>query len=199
MNKPKSTLLNMVLSLMGVTLIAGALLGGVYMLTSEPIARAKSDAVKAAISEVVPAFTNDPAADVVEIRELGGSEITIYPAYNGDNLVGAAVEGSSNEGFSGNITVMFGFDADGKVYGYRVLSHAETPGLGSKMEKWFRSDVDDRSVIGLDPGQGAAYLKRDKGEVDGITAATISSRAFLDALRSAHKAFINFRNGHSKK
>jgi electron transport complex protein RnfG len=77
-----------------------------------------------------------------------------------------------------------------------VLSHAETPGLGAKMNEWFRSDIGNRSVIGRNPANTEMRVTKDAGgTIDAITAATISSRAFLDALRESYKAFVAY-NGH---
>ena len=111
-------------------------------------------------------------------------------------LNGAAVETSSNNGFAGEITVMAGFNADGSVRDYRVLKQAETPGLGSKMEMWFRDPAGARSVIGKNPETTPFYVTKDKeqhGAIDGITAATISSRAFLESMRNAYDAYKQFQ------
>lgn len=194
--KLKSSFLTMVLSLGGFTLVAGLLLGFVSHLTEKPIAEARQRAINDAIAAVAPAFTNSPSAEAVDVAQPDGHVIVIYPACQADTLCGAAVQSYSLSGFSGEIDVMFGFDLRGEVTGYSVLTHAETPGLGAKMEEWFRSPEGRRSVIGLDPSLRRAYVSKDGGEVDGITAATISSRAFLDALRRAHDAFIEYRNSH---
>ena len=75
------------------------------------------------------------------------------------------------------------------MFNYSVLQHAETPGLGSKMQDWFRLEGTDRNVLGSDLSQGPLRVKKDGGTVDAITAATISSRAFLDAVNRAYSAF----------
>lgn len=198
MKKIASTLPNMVLSLGIITALAGALLGGVYALTEQPIARqAAADRIKA-ISEVAPPFTNNPDADAREII-LDGIHYTVYPAINGDTLAGAAVLASSMNGFAGEISVMAGFNADGALRDYRVIKHAETPGLGSKMEQWFRDPVAERSVLGKNPAKTHFYVTKDKeqqGEIDAITAATISSRAFLETLRHAYEAYRQYSLGN---
>ena len=89
-----------------------------------------------------------------------------------------------------------GFNADGSVRDYRVLKQAETPGLGSKMEMWFRDPAGARSVIGKNPETTPFYVTKDKeqhGAIDGITAATISSRAFLESMRDAYQAYKQFQ------
>ena len=103
-------------------------------------------------------------------------------------VVGAAVESFTNKGFSGEIRVIVGFDTEGKIKDYSVLQHSETPGLGSKMQEWFRTDRNKQNVIGREVGSGLKVSK-DGGDVDAITAATISSRAFLDAINRAYAAF----------
>lgn len=202
MKKLASTLPNMILSLGVITVVAGALLGGVYALTKEPIARQDKERQLAAIQAVVPPFTNNPEADRTSFTCADGTVCTLYPAFSDDRLVGAAVETSSMNGFSGEIRVMVGFEGDGIIRDYRVLQQAETPGLGAKMEEWFRDPAGARSVIGKDPQTAPMYVVKDadkNGTVDGITAATISSRAFLESVRDAYEAYQNFRKEVAKK
>lgn len=192
MKKLKSTLPNMILSLGIVSIVAAGLLGGMYMITKEPIAKMEEKSRIDAIRRVAPEFDNNPVADAVEITTKGGTKCTVFPAYLKGKFNGAAVSTYSMEGFGGEVRIMAGFNADGTVKDYQVLSHAETPGLGSKMELWFRDPKDARSVLGKSPAEVSFYVVKDKeqgGEIDGITAATISSRAFLGALREAFEAF----------
>jgi len=87
------------------------------------------------------------------------------------------------------IRIMAGFDAEGKLFNYTVLEHNETPGLGSKMENWFREDKNQQTIIGYDMKQGVIKLVKDGGSIDAITAATISSRAFIEAINMAYTAY----------
>ena len=197
MKKLASTLPNMILSLGIITIASGALLGWVYSITKEPIALQAAAQQQAAIAEVAPAFDNNPEADKWE-TEINGVPFTVYPAYDDGKLVGAAVKGSSMNGFAGEITVMCGFEADGTVKDYRVLQQAETPGLGTKMEPWFRDPAGARSVIGKNPASTSFFVTKDSGgEIDGITAATISSRAFLETMRNAYEAYRNYEKKKS--
>lgn len=199
MKKLKSTLPNMLLSLGLVTTLAAALLCGMYLLTKQPIAEAHSRNQLEAIRRVSPEFDNNPVADSLSIVTPGGTHCTVYPAYLHGTLNGAAVSTYSMDGFGGQITIMAGFNADGTVKDYQVLSHAETPGLGSKMELWFRDPKGARSILGKSPGQVAFFVTKDKdagGQIDGITAATISSRAFLGAMREAYEAFRTISTPH---
>lgn len=191
MKKLASSLLWMVVSLGLVTVIAAAVLSYVHDVTEKPIADMERQKKIDAIAEVVPPFDNDPMTDFWVDSESG---CTVYIAKKGDDIVGGAVESYSLDGFSGRIDLIFGFDINGNVTGYRVIKHAETPGLGAKMEQWFRDSVGMRSVIGRNLNSYSLTVTKDGGDVDGITAATISSRAFLDALRRGYESFRKSNN-----
>lgn len=194
MAKLKSTLPNMVLSLGIIGLVAGGLLGGMYAITKKPIENAEKKQLTASIAEVAPAFDNSPEDDRDTIR-IEGRDFVVYPAYEGSQLKGAAVLGYTMEGFSGEVAVLCGFDAQGNIKDYRVIRHAETPGLGAKMEEWFHDPSGARSVIGRNPSVESFYVTKDKdkdGQIDAITAATISSRAFLGVLRDAYMAYRDY-------
>lgn len=199
MKKLASTLPNMLLSLGLVCIIAAAILGGMFLLTKKPIAKADQEGRISAIKKVAPAFDNNPVKEAVEVHLPDGRICTVYPAYIGGKLNGAAVAVSTMDGFAGEISIMAGFTADGKVNDYQVLSHAETPGLGSKMQMWFRDPKGARSVIDKSPADTKFFVSKDKdagGEIDAITAATISSRAFLGALRTAYDLYREFKEAH---
>ena len=193
MKKLASTLPNMILSLGTITIVAGAILGATYAATKEPIAKQQQMQQEAAIASVAPKFDNNPEAEKWE-TDIDGQTYTVYPARENGKLVGAAVKGATMSGFAGEIVVMCGFEADGTVKDYRVLQQAETPGLGTKMEEWFRDPTGARSVIGKNPGTVDFHVTKDQGAIDGITAATISSRAFLGVMRHAYKAFLKYEN-----
>lgn len=192
----------MVVSLGLITCVAALLLGGVYALTADKIAAAEQQAQVQAISEVAPEFDNNPLDErFVYVANAGTKDsllIEVYPARMGGELVGAAVKSVSMNGFSGEISIMYGFKSDGSVNNYKVLKHAETAGLGSKMQEWFRDGKDNRSVIGLNPGTDDVRVTKDGGQVDAITAATISSRAFLGALNDAYKAYLEMQNNEKE-
>ena len=179
----------MLLSLTIICLVAGGILAGVNMYTAGPIAKTKAATLQNAIREVVPAFDNNPTAEAYLAATAEGDSVKIYPATKGGEFVGAAVESNTKKGFSGEIRVIVGFDATGKLYNYSVLQHAETPGLGAKMQEWFRMDKNKQSVLGRTLSAGELKVSKDGGDVDAITAATISSRAFLHAINRAYSAF----------
>lgn len=177
----------MFLVLGSITIIAGLSLGSVFEATKEPIALAKSLKKELAIKNVVPAFDNMPGQDSLSVKVTDGSKLMIYPAKKAGVLVGAAVESTSSKGFGGEVKIMIGFDTNGQIVDYSVLEHKETPGLGTKMDPWFRTGKGDiRKKV---PGKNKMTVSKDGGEIDAITAATISSRAFLDAVNKGHEGF----------
>jgi electron transport complex protein RnfG len=100
---------------------------------------------------------------------------------------GVAIE-TVVDGFGGPFRVMVGFDAEGNILGYEILEHQETPGLGSHMVHWFKNaDKPGQNIIGRKAGN--LTVSKDGGDVDAITAATITSRAFLKAINQAYAEF----------
>lgn len=189
MAKLKSTLPNMFLSLTIICVVAGAILAGVNMMTMEPIAASKAATLEKAIQDVTPAFDNKPTEEAYMAVTGDGDSLKIYPAKKDGKFVGAAVESNTMKGFSGEIKVIVGFDVEGKLLNYAVLQHAETPGLGAKMQEWFRMEDKNQNVLGRSLANGELKVTKDGGDVDAITAATISSRAFLNAVNRAYSAF----------
>lgn len=191
MKKLESSLKNMLLVLTGVTIIAVGLLAYVNELTKEPIAAANMKTLNGALKSVVPAFTNNPVAECDTIfEEKNGKKLVqyiVYPAKNGDQLVGTAVQATSL-GFGGEIKVLVGFDSEGKIYDYSLLSHVETPGLGSKADIWFKKG-NKGDIVGMNPGATPLVVKNDGGQIDAITASTITTRAFLNAVNAAYAAY----------
>lgn len=191
MEKLKSTLPNMLISLAGICLVAGAALAAVNRFTEEPIRESKAAALQAAIRKVTPEFDNNPTEEAYKAPTYEGDSLVIFPATKNGIPVGVAVESSTRKGFGGEIQVIVGFDTEGKLLNYSVLRHAETPGLGSKMEQWFRTEKNKQNVLGRRLSEGNLKVTKDGGSVDAITAATISSRAFLDAVNRAYSAYTN--------
>ena len=179
MKKLESTLKNMMLSLTCITVVAAAALAGVNMLTEETINAQKEAQKQAAISAVLPAH-----ARVADADEVNG--LVIYRAYDADEqFVGAAVQ-TETDGFGGKIKLMVGFDAESKIVDYAILEQTETPGLGTHIVEWFKNaDKPGQNIIGR-TADGAMKVSKDGGDVDAITAATISSRAFLTAVNAAY-------------
>ena len=189
MKKLESTLTNMVLVLTGVAVVMGGVLAYVNHLTEGPIAQQKENALADGIKSVM-GVTDITVAKTDTVRQnVGGKEQTyiIYQTQDAQKKdLGAAVE-STTGGFGGDLKVLVGFDPDGKILGYTLLEHAETPGLGAKADKWFQKG-EKGDIIGKDPKEPLTVSK-DGGQVDAITASTITSRAFLLAVNNAYHAY----------
>ena len=195
--KKESTFINMVLVLFVITLVASAALGAVYEITKEPIAAAKLEKKLNAIKEVVPDFNNNPSDEMYKVGLNEKDTLEFYPAKKDGVLVGTAVKTLTNKGFGGNIWIMVGFEPDGTIHNYSVLEHTETPGLGTKMVSWFKPTEPSReksSVINKNPGTINFTVSKDGGDIDAITAATISSRAFLDAINTGYDEYMKNNN-----
>ncbi len=176
----------MLLVLTGITAICVALLAYVNELTKEPIAQANAKTLSDAVKAVVPGFDNDPIAEK-KVQMVNGVEYAVYPASKGGEFIGAAVE-SKAMGFGGDLKVLVGFDAKGNIIDYSLLSHAETPGLGSKADAWFKKG-EKGDITGKNPGETPLTVTKDNGQIDAITASTITSRAFLNAVNLAYAAY----------
>lgn len=179
----KSTLTNMVLVLFTITLLSSAMVGGVNLLTERPIAEAREAAKQASLAEVLPTFDRTENWQM----ESNGLQLTINKAFSGDNVVGYAIESFSMSGYSGEVRLMVGFDVDGKIINISVLQQKETPGLGANMTK------ENNPLINSFRSKQAADIKmvvrKDGGDVDALTAATISSRAYTEAVALAYEAY----------
>jgi len=191
MKKLESSLLNMVLVLTGVAVVMGAVLAYVNHLTEGPIAEQKTKALADGIKSVMGVDDITVSKTDTVRQDVNGKELTyiIYQTQDAQKKdLGAAVE-STTGGFGGNLKVLVGFDPDGKILGYTLLEHAETPGLGAKADKWFQKG-EKGDIIGKDPKEPLTVSK-DGGQVDAITASTITSRAFLLAVNNAYNAYKN--------
>ncbi len=192
-SKKESSFINMVLTLFIVTAVAALTLGGVYTVTKEPIALAKQKKLKEAVKAVLPDFDNEPS-DNPEKRLIDNDTLYFYHGMKNGEWVGTAVETFSDKGFGGRIRILVGFDPEGNIHDITVLEHQETPGLGDKMEK--KKSYDKKTglswisqFIGTNPSEFKLLVKKDGGDVDAITAATITSRAFCDAVQRAYDGF----------
>ena len=179
----QSTFKNMSLCLLVICLVCSGLLAGVYALTKEPIDAAAKAKNEAAIMEVLP----ETAVSVEEERtvEFEGASYTYNLGYDElGNTVGCAIN-VAPVGFGGPIAIKVGFDINGVIWNTKVLSQAETPGLGAKcVEPAFSAQFQ-----GFNPAEKKLAVKKDGGDVDAITASTITSRAYADGLALAVKVF----------
>jgi electron transport complex protein RnfG len=191
MASKESSFLKMVLTLFLVTFISGISLAFIYEMTKGPIAEAQLQKKLTAIKQVTPDFDNNPYQEAKKIA-VDKDTCVVYPAKQNNTLAGIAVLTTTNKGFSGEIKLMVGFLPDGSVNNIVVVSHNETPGLGDKIEQSKSSF--SKQFKGKNPEDFELSVKKDGGDVDAITAATISSRAYCDAVERAYKAFKEFKN-----
>lgn len=174
----QSTLKNMALCLTLVCLICSAVLGVAYAVTLEPVKAAQVAKTNKAIAQVLPEFADDNVAE--QSVTVEGVEYTYYHPSSGYAVISVV------NGFGGALSVMVGITEDGKVYNTSVISHSETPGLGAKCQS-------DESFLGqfrgLDPASARLAVTKDGGDIDAITASTITSRAYTLAVANAVKVF----------
>ena len=179
----KSSFKNMTLCLFAICLVCSGLLAGVYALTKEPIDQAAKAKNEAAIMEVLP----DTVVAIEEERtvEMSGTTYTYNLGYDAEgNTAGCAVNVTAL-GFGGPIVIKVGFDADGVIWNTKVLSQSETPGLGAKCVEPAFSD----QFRNLDPQETKLGVKKDGGDIDAITASTITSRAYISGIETAIYVF----------
>jgi len=167
-----------------IAIVAAGVLASVNAVTAPQIEKINAENLAAGIKSVMGADD----INVAEPKEIEGG----YTAYavtdqKGESL-GTAVTSTSN-GFGGPLQVLVGFDNEGTILGYTILSHAETPGLGAKAGDWFQKGQKG-DIIGKNPGTCNFTVSKDGGEVDAITASTITSRAFLLAIQNAYDTAI---------
>ena len=190
MKKLESSLTNMVLVLTGVAVIMGGILAFVNHLTEGPInaqkEKALADGIKTVmcVDELTVAKTDEVRQNDAKGKEMLFKIYQVKDAQGQD--LGAAVE-STTGGFGGDLKVLVGFDPEGNILGYTLLEHAETPGLGAKADKWFQKG-EKGDIIGKNPAE-PLVVSKDGGQVDAITASTITSRSFLLAVNNAYKAY----------
>lgn len=185
MAKAESTLKNMLLSLTFISMGAAIALGFVYEYTKAPIEASNMAKKLEAIRQVVPEFNNNPADDMFKLPSEEGDSLEVYPSKTDGKINGYAIRTYSDNGYAGTIILMAGFKPDGTIINIAVLEQKETPGLGTKMaEPKFKDQFKDKN-----PSSFTLKVEKDGGQVDAISAATISSRAFSDAVSKAYNTF----------
>lgn len=210
MKKLESNIANMAIVLTAIAIVAGGLLAWVNNVTAGPIEQINNQAIENGIKSVILG-ERDIKFRVEDPTEKEG--FVFHNVYDmNENLLGTAVESTDKNGFGGALKVMVGFDPEGKILGYTVLEHSETPGLGAQADGWFRQPataqaeqsavVDvllgapgkpgNHNIIGMNPGDDLMTVSKDGGQVDAITASTITSKAFLRAVNAAYKAVFGY-------
>jgi electron transport complex protein RnfG len=196
MAKLQSNFRNIFLCLLIISTLLAGILGAVNQFTQVPIERTKTDNKKKAIEKVVPPFDQLKSVKIAAIvvkednvfkKEQAADSLIVYDAYKNNKWVGTAIETFTDKGFSGRIKLMVGFLPNGNIHKIEVLEHKETPGLGNKME--VGASTFPNQFLGKNPANYKLSVKKDGGDVDAITAATISSRAYCDAVQTAYTIF----------
>lgn len=178
----KSSFRNMTLCLLAICLLCSALLAGIYAVTAAPIRDAQAAKVQKAIAAVAPEFKEVSELDTVLVA---GAPVTYYTLSTDESVVAYAVNVSEG-GFGGPVSLMVGFTPDGVIYDVSVVDCSnETPGLGAKcVEPAFHDQF-----VKFNPAEKKLLVRKDGGDVDAITAATITSRAYTKAVSIAAEAF----------
>ena len=182
MKKLPSTLPNMLLVLTLISVIAGGALAYVNKITAGPIEENKARTLAEGINSVL-GVTDAQVKDTKTVQDANGNDVILYSTDKG-----MAVQAVDPNGFGGTLKVLVGFSEEGTIKGYTVLEHAETPGLGAKASFWFQKG-EKGDIIGKNPGEKELTVSKDGGDVDAITASTITSRAFLRAVNVAFHAY----------
>ncbi|MCR4878485.1 MAG: RnfABCDGE type electron transport complex subunit G [Bacteroidales bacterium] len=183
----------LVIVLTCISLLAALALTGVYALTKGPIEQGQREKKEKALQAVLPDYEGT-VRDTV-IVDADNEEIPVHLAIGKDGeLCGAGIETYTKKAFAGRFDLMVGFDADGSIVNTEVLKAGETPGLGDKINK-------DKSDFALqfnhqNPAEFQLVVKKDGGDVDAITAATISSRAYCDAVQRAYDIFMKVKEDY---
>jgi electron transport complex protein RnfG len=173
---------------------AGLILSLVEGKTREPIAEQRRLETLKALRAVLPPIDNAPDTDTVALvtgKDKKGRDLsrTFYRGRTGENLSGVAFKVVAPEGYSGNIEIMVGITPEGTVTGVEILTHAETPGLGSKIaEGWFKEQFRGKGLENVD-----WRVKKDGGQFDQITGATISPRAVVKAVKDGLEFYRDHR------
>jgi electron transport complex protein RnfG len=175
-----------------VCVVSALSLSAVNDVTKTLIEEQDTQARLRAVRAVLPPFDNDPIADTTQVAaadEPDGEMIVVHVGKKAGKPTGVAFE-VTGEGYGGRIRVMLGMDVKGCVSGVRILKHAETPGLGAKIEEdAFTSAFRNKSLANSRLVRGELAVKKDGGDIDAVTGATISSRGVTEAVSWGLKLF----------
>lgn len=177
-------ILRLIVVLTCICIASAIALAKVYDLTKESIAHQKRLEVVRAIKAVLPPYDNEPDRDMVKLPmgiDKKGEAVqgVFYRGRKEGRVTGVAFKVSSPEGYGGTIDLMMGLLPDGTINGIEILSHLETPGLGAKIEEAKFKD----QFKGHDLSDTKWAVKKEAGDIDAITGATISSRAVIKAIK----------------
>lgn len=170
-----------------IAVLSGAALGFTDLMTRDRIEANRIERQMAAVRQVLPVYANDPGQEQWAYPER--SAHIVFPGRDEEgSLSGLAVQARVGSGYAGDITAVTGFDMDGSITRVVVLQHAETPGLGARIiEQDFTSQFQ-----GVQPDDSQPRLARRGGQIDAITAATVSSEAVVELVRRAGEVFREY-------
>lgn len=191
MKKLESSITNMVVVLVAVAVITGGILAWVNAITTEPIKAQNEKTLADGIQAVMLVDGLKVTANDSVTENIGGKDyqFVVHKASDASGkAIGAAIE-STVGGFGGDLKVLVGFDVEGHVLGYTILQTSETPGLGAKADKWFQKGGKGDIIGKQMDAQKPLTVKKDGGDIDAITASTITSRAFLKAINQAYTVY----------
>jgi electron transport complex protein RnfG len=188
------------LAIIGVAL--SALLVMVASLTRDRIARNQQAWIKQHLDALIPpqSYDNDPLTDIIRVRApelLGATQpVAIYRARKAGAPVAAAIRSVAPDGYRGPIELLVGIAPDGTLIGVQVIRHNETPGLGDAFENREAGWLDRFAGLSLEnPPQQRWSVRRDGGDFDAFTGATITPRAIVKAVRRT----LEFYRGNSER
>lgn len=171
-------------------LVTAGIVAGTWQLTRDDIAEQMRRAEERALLEVVPRALHDNQMLEDTLPLPAGTpglglrqDRQVWLARREGEVVAVVVPAIARDGYSGDIELIVGVQADGRISGVRVLNHRETPGLGDKVDPgksdWIHS-LQGRSLG--DPGTPGWAVRRDGGVFDQFTGATITPRAVIAAI-----------------
>jgi electron transport complex protein RnfG len=179
----------------GFAMVAAAMLVMGDIATRDAIQQRQAEDLLASLAQVIPRelHDNDLLADTLTLQTPDG-EVIVYRALEGLTVSGVAFE-TVGQGYGGAIRVLLGVDKDGRILGARVLAHTETPGLGDKIEvdrdDWIL-DFDGKSLGEPPPERWA--VKKDGGDFDQFSGATITPRAVVKSVKQGLELFAAHRD-----
>ncbi|MDH4101316.1 MAG: RnfABCDGE type electron transport complex subunit G [Nitrospirota bacterium] len=183
-------LANLVITMVVIAALSALALAQINEMTKGPIAENKKRELVAALKDVLPPFDNDPSAEIKEVvtgKDKKGKDVktVFYLAKQGDQLTGTAFRSLNREGYAGDIWVLVGVDATGTISGIKIVDHKETPGLGDKYTKQSWYDL----FKGKNLDNARIAVKKDGGDIDYVTGATITARAAATAVKDGLESF----------
>ena len=184
----------------------GALLGGFALLvcgavalsstlTTPLITLRQQEDTQRLLAQVLPnqAYDQLPSKEELTLT-LGGTPVHFFRARQGGKVTAIALF-AAPRGYGGEIHLLLGIDAAGTLTGVRVISHTETPGLGDKIET-AKSDW----ILGFDglslhkPDERGWHVKKDGGQFDSFTGATITPRGVVKGVHESLQLFARYQN-----